>query len=148
MASLAEKFSAMQAVAPKDVLILRIELTPEIRAIYESQAKRRNLTLEQLFSERLTKCVNYTAEKPLYFNDDQRERLERELETNFSDPEKVIGPLKRAQTVFLQTEEGQISVTLSAKLFGRLRSRCFIPDFKKFLRERIVEGLERYVGMR
>src|SRR5947207_904936 len=69
----------MDTVETKEQVLLRlqVDLPSDTAAEYESQAKLRGLTLEQLLSERLTRCVTHTATSGLYFSDEDRNALER-----------------------------------------------------------------------
>ena len=82
--------------------------------------------------------------KPLYFNDAERARLEALLGKNLSSAQDALQLLARSYTIRIDN----CHITLKPTLLARLKSRCFVKDFKTWLSTLIVQELERYSGLR
>lgn len=101
-------------------------------------------SLESTIQDRLRSCVNHTAQKCIYINDEQRQEIEVLLNKQFLVPAQLIDLLKSLLSIRI----GKVDVTLTPELIDRLRSRHFEGSFESFLTQRVLEGLELYCGMR
>lgn len=88
---------------------------------YAAAATSADKPIEDILTQRLLLCAKYTAEKPIYFNDDQRRELEGMLEANFSKAEEVIAKVRPIASV---TVDGVV-VPLNSRQIERIKSRCF-----------------------
>jgi hypothetical protein len=121
------------------ILSIKLEIPDEALKIYEARGP-----LDKTLAKTLATCVNYTAEKPIYFNDTQRKRLDRLFGRNFKSAEEVIQIMER----YITARIGEVDVQLSPQILTRLKTRCFGKPFEQFLAERVVQGLEEFVAMR
>ena len=122
----------------------RIALSDDLCDLYQSQADRLNIPIEQILRDRLRMAVTFVDSKPLYFDDADRQDLEALLGKNLANARDALQTIRRYLTVKV---EG-VSIKLKPTLLARLKSRCFVADFGKWLTNIIVEELERYCGMR
>jgi len=142
----------MASPLPADVLV-RLKLSPELISAYELQAADLGLTLEEILALRLAKCVALTDNKPLYFNDEERQELESLIGKNVSSAMEVVRLIKSALSVKIVGKQPNsnpfsLRVDLKPALLGKLHSRCFGRPFEDFLAQIVVEELERYCGVR
>src|SRR5262245_18227397 len=122
----------------------RVRIPDEIAAIYADQAEAREIDIEKLLSERLIASVEHGAEKPLYFDDDERRELEHLLGKNLFNARDTIVLIRNAVAVRVQN----LRIVLQPGLLSRLKSRCHGLKWEEFLEQTIVHQLERYAGMR
>lgn len=126
-------------------ILLRVELPEEIATKYEAQAKASSLTLEQIAAYRLIRSVDHNDQKPFYLNDAQRQQLEQIVGKNLRTVDELIGIVRRALSLRINSQ----LVTLSVNLRERLESRNFSKrPFGEWLASMIVEWAEQYVGLR
>lgn len=136
------------APPPQPDLLVRLRLSPELTAAYELQATDLGVSLEELLEDRLTQAVRMRDAKPLYFCDTDRQELESLIGKNVNTPAEVLRLIRTALSVKISSRNTTTRVDLKPNLITRLRSRCFGKPFDEFLRERIIEELERYCGIR
>lgn len=99
---------------------------------------------EEIMAERLVACANHTAEKPIYFNDDQRRELEKLLEANFGKPEEIINKVRPIAGV---TVDGVV-VPLNSRQIERLKSRCFFGiTYQEKLTKLIHDAINAETGL-
>jgi len=103
---------------------LRVYLSSDVVGRYLEQAEKAGVDIEQLLSDRLAACVTHTAAKPIYFNDAERQELEKMLGKNIVTTKDLLAQIRNA-----------ISVRLGMR-------------WEEFLEKIITEDLERYAGMR
>lgn len=120
-------------------LSIKLTLPEEVLKKYELRG-----SLEKVLSEQLTKCVDFTSQKPIYITDALRRRLDRLFGKNFEDAEVLVGALER----FVTARIGDVDVVLPFPLLSRLKSRCFGKPFEQFLTDRVIISLEEYCGIR
>lgn len=133
---------------PGQAVITRLVLPLEVIAAYSLRAERANKTVEETLAEQLTKTVNYTAEKPIYFDDAQRVKLEQLLGKNYSEPESFVRHIESSAS-FMLNEGEEVIVSLTPNIWQRLRNRLIKgKTFPEFVREVTVQALEQYVGLR
>ena len=120
-----------------------IDLPGTVSDFYERQAQVEKKPLDQVLQERLIDCVGHNAVKGLWFNDSDRQALEKALQANVSGPEDVIRLIARATTLKI----GPATVQISPLVLDRLRSRCDEADFSawvsakvSYLLDLLVEG--------
>lgn len=123
---------------------LRVHVPSPIAEAYELEAEKRGVDLETVMSERLVETVDYTAHKPLYFNDDERQQLEQVVGKNLSSTREALGQIRNLGSVRVQG----VKVGIKVNVLERLKSRCLRTKWETFLEKLITEDLERYVGLR
>lgn len=123
---------------------LRISLPAEIVDLYQDQADRTGLEIEQVVAARLLACVDHTSGKPLYFSDADRQELEQLLGRNVLHTKDALLQIRNAMCVRVN----KVIISLKTNLLAKLKSRCIGMPFEDFLAQRVVQALEQYVGMR
>lgn len=123
---------------------VRIEMPAEILAIYERQAKSRNIPVEWVMAERLRHYSAVPSQKPLVIDDESRRELESMLSRNFSSPDALVSSVSRIMTVRLDGLE----IQLKPPLLDRLKYRCIGMEWHKFIKQTITQCLESFAGMR
>ena len=120
---------------------LRIELPDVVAADYDSQAAQLGRPVEDVMAQRLRDCRHYRAERPLYFNDQQRKRLEQLAGSQLRDPDDALTKM----TVGLQTLIGDTVVELDAETTRRIPALLHSPrrTIEQFLRD----AVRRAVGL-
>jgi len=121
-----------------------LTIPADVYDAYEKFARDTRKSMDQVFSERLTACVNHRSLKPIHLTDTDRQRLEKAVGQNLSTPQDVIEAVESALRLTLSG----ISVPLRVELADRLHSRCFEKDFGAWVAERAIEKLEEYTGIR
>lgn len=135
---------ATATAPPREAVQIRVILSKDTADLYEIQAEDTGLTLEQVLQERLQACVYYESEKPLYFDDSQRQELDSLLKRNVGSAEKALLAIRSQLTV----DVSGIKVLLSPDVLKRLKTRCFGKPFEQFFRETLNRVLEEFVTMR
>ena len=123
---------------------LRVYLSSDVVGRYLEQAEKAGVDVEQLLSDRLAACVTHTAAKPIYFNDAERQELEKMLGKNIVTTKDLLAQIRNAISVRIGTQK----ITLKPGLLSRLKTRCLGMRWEEFLEKIITEDLERYAGMR
>jgi hypothetical protein len=136
----------MDAALPREQVLIRlsIDLPSDLAAEYESQARTRGITLEQLLSERLSRCVSHAAASGLYFSDSERNELERLLGRQVKTAADAIRHVAKLVTISV---EG-IKVGLTPRLITRIKSRTFRQPLAEVVKREVRAGLELFCGMR
>jgi len=134
----------MQVMRSALAVSARLNLPADVLDYYEQRAKTYNSTLNDVLSARLSQCASYDAKAPIYFNDEQRQRLNALLGNNFRNAEEVIKAVESALTVKI----GTVAVNPSPDLLQRLKTRCHYEEFPAFVGKTTVECLEQFVGLR
>src|SRR5262245_7452925 len=135
---------ASSAAPPHAATQYRIRIPDEIAAIYQDQADARGIEVEQLLAERLVNSVEFGAEKPIYFDDDERRELERMLGKNLYSARDTLVLIRNVVSVKIQN----LRITIQPGLLARLKTRCLGMKWEQFLEHTIIQQLERYAGMR
>ena len=124
---------------------LTVRLPNDLLETYDDQAKGENLSLEELITKRLARCVSHTSDRDLHIPSDSRQKLELLLNKNYFSAAVFIQDLKNALSMSIQGTQ----VTLDPNVLSRLKSRDQEGrGFPKFLQKLVVELLEQYVGLR
>jgi len=121
-----------------------LHIPTDVLADYVEQGKNLSKPADEVMEKRLRSCINYTGSKPLYFDDEDRSRLEALIGKNVFSPTEALQLLERQRTLTVEN----VDITLKPQLLARLKSRCFVPDFEAWLSKLVVEELERYCGLR
>jgi len=123
---------------------LSVDLPSDTAAEYESQARDKGVSLEQLLSERMVKCVSHTAQSGLYFSDAERNELERIFGRQLKTAADVLRHAAKLVTISV---EG-IKVGLTPRLIQRIKSRTFHNPLAEVVKREVRAGLELFCGMR
>jgi len=127
------------------ILRAKFDLDDDVLEAYEKQAEQRGVDLDMLFKERLTATVGQTSVKPIYIDDDTRQKLEHVLGRNIYRAGDLVIAVERLS--LLKVENAKVH--LDPKILDRLRSRHFSDlPFDAWLGQQVREGLEQYVGLR
>lgn len=122
--------------------VVRIDLPLATIEPYQQEADRRKVPLADVVKSQLKRCKNYKASKPLYFNDEQRAKLETILGVNCEDAESALLMIKEITTF----KVGGVEVVMSdydiRRLRGRLRRDKSFAGEVKWL---ITKLLQRYL---
>lgn len=124
--------------------VLRLALPEKILDAYQAEADQYDVPVDDLIAHRLTTCVDHTAQKPLYFDDTDRQAVEKLLGRNFRSAKEVVALIRNLVSVKL----AGIDVNLSPTLLVRLQTRCFKPPFDQWVAQLVAEQLEQFCGMR
>lgn len=117
---------------------VNITLPANIQDVYDQSAV--HSSLDQVFSDRLSRCVWHDAVKPLYFDDSLRRDLERTLGVNVSSEADMLDYIRQAMSVRV----GEHRVPVSPDMLMRLKSRCQDPEFDRWLSELVLRLLTLY----
>ena len=93
-------------------------------------------------------AVNLTDNRPIVFTDEERRALDALVGINVSSATQIIDRVRRANSLKISDGKTRTTIELRPDLLDRLKSRCFGLPFPKFLKQIVVEELERYAGMR
>jgi len=130
------------------VTLCRLSLTiPEdLFELYEEEASENNETIEEAIIRRLWVCRGHDSARSLYFNDEERSKLESLTGGRIlSDANTAIKRLENLASVRLDGTK----VAFEPALLARLKSRCGRnQSFPDFVKDKAIEGLERYAMMR
>lgn len=124
---------------------LRIRIPEDLAEQYQQQAEAAGVDIEELISKRLKACVTHGAQRPLFFDDDQRRELEAILQGMFPNAKSALKALRTAMSVRVQG----VPITLTPQALERFKSRhqdnSLWTDFVAF---QITRMVEEYVGLR
>lgn len=124
---------------------LRVTLPHDLFAQYQEEALEYGVEVEQLLENRLKECRDYNATMPLYFNDKQRQELEKLAGKNLRTSVEAMVMVRRAMEVKING----LPISFNPLLLERLRTR--LPrgtEFGPWLQSLIVIWAEQYVGIR
>jgi len=130
--------------APNSYVAAHIVISGELANIFSELAAKEGKRMEEVISERLYRTARYDAAKPLYFNDEERIRLEAVCGKNLNSASEAVEELERRSTISV---EG-IDIHLEPRLLMRIDSRRFGLSLEEVVRREVVYGLESFVGMR
>ena len=140
--TIAEQF---KSIAPLSSVNIRLNVSEYVFDEYSKQAIAKGEDVETTMANRLGRCLTHTANSPLYFNDEQRNELQRATGWSATDPTKVIARLREVSSVTLE----DIKVEIPVRLRTRLESRVFRGNtFESMIRKVVIESLEKHVGIR
>jgi hypothetical protein len=130
---------------PETKVRVILEIPQSLFDLYAEQGMPASRMPEDEMLARLHRCREHTALKPLYMNDEQRSRLERSLDHNFSTVDEAIMRITQA----LAIQVGDVGVSLPANLMRRLALRVGRGEtWEGVVQRETVRGLEQFVGLR
>ena len=127
-------------------VIVKIEVPRDILDLYERQSQQCGKPVEQIMAERLDRCKWHTDLNPLYFSDHWKHELETVLSKSFSKASDVVQYLDRTKEV--RFVGGPIKIKINDTLMKRLQTRKFGLSFEKVVEREVIQGLEKFVGLR
>ena len=111
---------------------------------YASQGEASGRSPEDEIVERLRRCKEYTAAKPLYFNDDERAQLEQAIGHTARSAGHVVNGLRTLTTI---TVAG-VDIELPSQLQQRIHSRTFRGEtFQQVIEREVLRGLHQFCGL-
>lgn len=130
------------------VVRMTITLPEELVVEYSNQADAAKRPLEKVISDRLRGCITHTSGRGLYFNDDQRGRLEKM--TGGHVIQNADDALSKVRTVLEVRIGDALTIELSERILTRAASRAksFRMSTAAWLKRELTEGLEKAVGLR
>ncbi len=129
---------------PETKVRVTIELSASLFDLLEERAIEKGEMIETFLVNRLNRTREYNANAPLYFDDNQRARLERILDHNISNVDVALNQIEKV--VMLQV--GDVGVKLYPRLQQRLASRVFRGEcFEDVVKRETLKGLERFCGL-
>lgn len=131
---------------PKTLCRISFSIPEDLYLLYEQDAKDVDKTVEEIIIARLHTCRRHNASRPIYFNDEQRGKLEAMTGGRIlTDADVAIRRLENLASIQLDNTK----VTFKPTLLTRLKSRCGrTQSFPEFVKKQAIEGLERYAMMR
>lgn len=125
------------------VVVEQVSLTiPQVvKSAYADEAGTSGLSAEDLMADRLASCVTHTSTRPIYFNDDERRRLELLAGRQFKSAEEFNDYFAKAFTIKID----DISYTMAPLVRDRMLDRCFGRPLETTIREALDEFFAGYV---
>lgn len=123
---------------------LQITLPESLYDQFAERATKIGRPVESEIISRLQRCATHTATTPIYLDDHDRSELSQAAGQLLQTPAEVINWAKRT----VQIEVAGVKIDLSERLLSRLKSRCFGKSLDETIKQYVLEGLERAVGMR
>lgn len=117
---------------------------------YQEQANTAGISLEEVLVDRLENSLFHNASQPLYFNDDQRDRLEHLTGgSRLLDPETALSRIADSQSISITGPGAKpTKIKLTPEHIQRIKSRLFGRQWPEALEEEIVRALETFCAMR
>lgn len=119
---------------------VELKIPADVYDAYDRLAKVEKKPLDQVFSERLTDCVDHNAVHGIWFNDQQRTALETTMSRKVLSADDVVKLVRDA----LSLKVGPATIQLPADVLDRIKTRCLAPDFDKFMRELVARLVRQY----
>lgn len=127
-------------------VLIKLEMSEKLYEEYEKMGGANGHSVEEEIAKRLERCKEYTASRPLYFNDAERSEIEKLTGGHQAkSPETVLARLRTAMSIVVE----DVTITINQRLLQRLSSRIFRGQTMEGVIEKVVlEALERHAGMR
>lgn len=127
-------------------VLIKLEMSEKLYQEYEEMGGKSGRSPEEEISERLKRCKEHTANRPLYFNDAERSEMEKLTGGHLAkSPETVLARLRTAMSIVVE----DVTITINQRLLQRLSSRVFRGQTMEGVIAKVVlEALERHAGMR
>lgn len=131
-----ERVHHLRTMPPKNNLARKLQKAQDVRTfavivpsetveLYDEVAHRTGRELSMVMSERLERCAEHTADKPLYVNDVQRQALEVLLGYNFSNAEELVTRVRSLfQVIRIDTDKDFATLVLDGTQMYRLNDRA------------------------
>lgn len=123
----------------------QLTLPEELHDQFAARADKNGRKVEAEIIEHLRRTAEYTSTQPIYFNDEQRARLQKAVGHLIAGPEDLLSKLGN----MISLNVGDISVPLSDRIQVRLKSRVFRGQtLQQVVTKEVTEALERFTGLR
>lgn len=125
--------------------IVSLAMSADLRSQYAAAKQVANQPLREYLVERLTRCADHTASKPLYINDSIRQAIERIANRNFDTGEELLDWMVGTTGLTLGKHQLRTDPDLIARALDRKD-----PDQTdgECLSEYLTYGIEVKTGMR
>ena|SRR3990167_4872965 len=123
-----------------------IRIDDETFEAYEAQAHARNMEVEALLGERLSRCRTHTASQCLYFDDTQRQKLGILVGRSIATVEQALNAVRNAMSVRCGIVKGELSQRHLERLTPRAKAEHRAPEVVAW--REMLRGLEEFLGMR
>lgn len=127
-----------------DIVRISVDLPSDVLFEYTEQALARNITVEQIMSERLSQAVSYTAVRPLYLDDNQHRAIENVLGKKAETGDDLVAHVTRLATMRIESTP----VVVQGHVLERLHTRCFGMQFPDYIKLLTTRALETEAGLR
>ena len=133
-------------MSTETVTAIRLHLPEHLYTEYEKQAAAAGMPLESLMTQRLHECrdMDSFVGRSLKLTPAERQHLEKIAERGFKTGADVVQFVEYMASIRVH----EVSIPLSKELLTRLETRAIRMEFKKYLAELVVKGLEHFAGMR
>ena len=135
---------------PNTLERLTILVPTELSDQYNNQAKATGVEVEELLTERLSSCVSYTSQTPIYLSDKQRGELQHLLGSSLKTSDQLIDYLTRLLSVVLVNGDSSpplSTITIDVPLLRRLQSRRFGRTLDKTIQDAVLRGLQNFCNL-
>lgn len=131
---------------PKTLCRLSLTIPEELYELYEREAEEKSKTVDEVVINRLYVCRGHDSSRPIYFNDEERSKLESLTGGRIlPDAKTALRRIINQASIILDSTK----VAFSPTLLNRLKSRCGRNQpFTQFVKDEAVKGLERFAMMR
>jgi|SRR6185437_5384498 len=130
--------------ATQNTLHISVPLDEKVIEQYRREARDYGTSLEEVIAHRLASCASHSATRPIYFDDQERQVLEKLISRNITNPKQVIQVVEKLLTMRINS----MSITLKPDVLSRLRTRHNAGEFSQWLTQQIHVLLEQFVGLR
>lgn len=133
----------VEVLDPRPKSRIQIKLPDATYNEYAKQAAAQKRDVDEVITDRLTRCVEHTASRPLYFNTEQRQELEKLLGGKMlGSPEAAIYRIRQA----LRVTVGDVEIPLDAGTLELFKSRMARgQNITDELRHLITSWISRYL---
>ena len=121
-----------------------LRIPEAVLSAYEDQAVERKRPVEDVLTERLSKCLSHLDQNPIYLSDKEVSELSQIATQQITCAADLIQWAKQLTTF----KVGEVEVPLSATLVKRLETRRFGKTWNQVMNDLVTDGLEKAVGMR
>lgn len=123
------------------ITAVRLEIPTRVLDPYQEEADAKHRPLIDVVTARLNRCRAHRASKPLYFNDEQRAKLEAML-GKCEDADEALKRIAAQATV----RAGGVDIQLTDFDLRRLKARMpHLDNFEDHLQWLISKLLQRYL---
>lgn len=112
-----------------------------VKSAYADAAGTSGLTAEDLMADRLASCVDHTSARPIYFNDEERRKLELLAGRQFKDAADFNKYFEKA----FKLKIDEVIYTMDPLVRDRMLDRCFGRPLEGVIKEALDEFFAGYV---
>ncbi len=128
----------------KSLIKTTVALPEDLHDEYAEQAIDENMTVEEIISQRLSRCHDHKGRRPLWLNDEQLREIESILGgRRYESPKQLINDLRYRYTITLQGKPIHIPEDLYHAI--RIRAEEIHADAATVIREQALWGIRYWV---